>query len=99
MSYIDDICEGMVVQLVVDRPCGNEDLHVGDIGVVRCIDNNEIAVEWEIKSGYNHSCGGHCMDLHGFWVARSYISPINAADYGDTEFQNDFLELLGGVGQ
>lgn len=98
MNYTDDICEGMVVLLVVDRPYGNEDLHVGDVGVVKCITDDSVGVEWEIESDYNHTCSGHCRKSHGYWVARDYILPIDMADCGDTEFQNDFLELLGGVG-
>lgn len=98
MNYTDDICEGMVVQLVENRPCGNIDLHVGDIGVVKHIMDDSIGVEWEIESDYNHTCGGSCRKFHGYWVTRDCISPIDTVDYGDTEFQNDFLELLGGVG-
>ena len=58
---------GDTVTLLADGP---KDLYKGDVGTIVGFDPpaNEVAVDWGKDMFYGHSCGGLCLDGHGWWV-------------------------------
>lgn len=48
----------------------------------------EYGVEWEIEKSTRHSCNGHSIPRHGFYVPEDSIRLTQPADFG--EILNDY---------
>lgn len=64
---------------VVKVVCGATCAHIGDVGIVKkVINNNTIknAVEFERRRNVYHSCSGSCKEYYGYWCADEMLELV-----------------------
>lgn len=70
---------GDEVVLIVDHPDGNDDLYIGDKGIVCYVDTNDetaydIGVDFGREIDNGHDCFGTCGDSNGWLVCKEQVA-------------------------